>query len=54
MKIWSLVKASIENDLIDLAHYLFFFINIRNIPNEVITERKIGKVARKVGKFGEN
>jgi len=31
---------------------LIFLFNIRNIPNGFFTQRKIGKAARKIGKFG--
>jgi hypothetical protein len=31
-----------------------FFFNIRNNPYEVFMYRKIGKVTRKIGKFGKN
>jgi hypothetical protein len=32
---------------------IFFFI-VRNNPYEVFMQRKIGKVSRKIGKFGKN
>jgi len=35
----------------------FYHLNVRNVPNEIFTERKVGnrkgKVAWKIGKFGE-
>jgi hypothetical protein len=30
------------------------FFNVRNSPNKVSRESKIGKVARKIAKFGKN
>jgi hypothetical protein len=42
----------LENGWTDLANSFFF--NVRNTPTKVFMKKKIGKVARKIEKFGKN
>jgi hypothetical protein len=48
MKCCSLVSASLKNGWTDLANLK------KKCPNKIFGERKIEKVARKIGKFGRN
>jgi len=48
------VGKLINWEQLDWFRQFFFFFNIRNNSHKVFKKRKIGKVARKIGKFGKN